>query len=461
MSYRRIDALIAEIGSTTTLVNAFDNLQAQPLFLGQGSAATSIDAGDVRIGLQAAIEDLKNNLNLTELRYDELFATSSAAGGLRMSVHGLVYDMTVRAAQAAALGAGALVRMVTAGKMQPSDLEALKELRPNLILIAGGTDWGERETALYNTKQIASLALKDIPIIYAGNIQNQREVREILDHAGLDYAICENVYPRLDELNIEPARLEIQRLFEIHIVKAPGMEHVYSMVTKPLMPTPGAVMTAARLLYQNLGNLLVIDIGGATTDVHSACIESEEIARIQTRPEPLYLRTVEGDLGVYINADHLIDRIGKEKLKRELELDPLAIMADFQPIPVTNSQIKLTQRLALEAGLCALQRHAGSIRSVFLPGGRQQIAEGKDLTGLKYLIGTGGALTRLPGYNDILLKLRDMNSQKKYLYPKPGEAQVLIDHHYIMASLGVLSQSYPEAAIELMMQSFVDEPQKQ
>ncbi len=83
------------------------------------------------------------------------------------------------------------------------------------------------------------------------------------------------------------------------------------------------------------------------------------------------------------------------------------------------------------------------------------------MTGLKYLIGTGGALTRLPSYNEILLKLRDMNSQKKYLYPKPGEAQVLIDHHYIMASLGVLSQSYPEAAIELMMQSFVDEPQKQ
>lgn len=457
MNSRRIHALVAEIGSTTTLVNAFDGLQGHPRFLGQGSAATSVDAGDVCLGLEAAIDSLKKNLNLTELVYDELFATSSAAGGLRMSVHGLVYDMTVRAAQAAALGAGALVRMVTAGKMQPQELEALRELKPNLILIAGGTDYGERETALYNTQQIAALALKDIPIIYAGNIQNHLKVREILDDAGLHYAICENVYPRLDELNIEPTRREIQRLFQIHIVKAPGMAQVYSMVTKPLMPTPGAVMDAVRLMHQTMGNLLVIDIGGATTDIHSACEESEEIARIQTQPEPLYLRTVEGDLGVYINASHLVERIGTENLERELRMDIAAVMADYLPIPHTSEQIALTQRLTLEAGLCALTRHAGSIRSVFLPGGRQQIAQGKDLTELKYLIATGGALTRLPARKEILTKLRDMNGQRKYLYPKPGEAEIFIDHDYIMASLGVLSQSYPEAALDLLMQSFQED----
>jgi len=455
----RIDALVAEIGSTTTLVNAFDGLHGDsPRFIGQGSAATSVAQGDVRLGLQAAIDDLKAALGAQELQYTDLFATSSAAGGLKMSVHGLVYDMTVRAAQAAALGAGAVVRQVTAGMLRESDLEALRELHPNLILLAGGTDYGERDTALYNARAIAALGMQDIPTLYAGNVQNQGEVRALFEQAGLEIAICDNVYPRLDDLNIEPARRHIQMLFERHIVKAPGMRHVYDMVTQPLMPTPGAVMEMARLMHGSLGNLAVIDIGGATTDVHSACEESEEIARIQTRPEPLYLRTVEGDLGLYINAAHLLDALGTDRLDRELGTDTRALMADWQPIPRTPEQEALGERLALEAGLTALRRHAGSIRSVFLPGGRQQIAEGKDLTQLQYLIATGGALTRLPGRERVMAQLRDMNAQRKWLYPKPGEAELLTDHHYIMASLGVLSRKHPQAAMALMQHSFLAQP---
>ena len=450
-----IDALVAEIGSTTTLVNAFDGLHGDtPRFIGQGSAATSVAEGDVRLGLQAAIDVLKASLGADDIQYTDLFATSSAAGGLKMSVHGLVYDMTVRAAQAAALGAGAVVRQVTAGHMRDSDLDALKRLHPNLILLAGGTDYGERETALHNARAIAALGLRDIPVLYAGNVQNQQEVKGIMEAAGLEVVLCENVYPRLDDLNIEPARRHIQTLFEKHIVNAPGMRHVYDMVTQPLMPTPGAVMEMTRLMHEPYGSLAVIDIGGATTDVHSACEESEEIARIQTRPEPLYLRTVEGDLGLFINAAHLVSALGAEKLDRELGIDTAALMADWQPIPRTPQQEKLAERLALEAGLTALRRHAGSIRSVFLPGGRQQIAEGKDLTQLACLVATGGALTRLPGRQHIMEQLRDMNTQRKWLYPKPGEARLLTDHHYIMASLGVLSRKYPEAALALMRQSF-------
>lgn len=454
MKTRRCGALVAEIGSTTTLVSAFDGLTGEPRFLGQGKAPTSVALGDVLIGLQEATDDLKRQLQVDELAYDEFFATSSAAGGLKMSVHGLVYDMTVRAAEAAALGAGALVKQVTAGKLHESDLEALKGDPPNLILLAGGTDYGERETALHNARQIAGLGLRDIPVLYAGNLQNQAEIRALFDRAGLSLSLCENVYPRLDELNVEPARKAIQALFEMHIVKAPGMARVYERVTQPLMPTPGAVMEAARLLYAELGDLLVVDVGGATTDVHSACQESEEIARIQTRAEPLFMRTVEGDLGVYINAGNLLRLIGLDKLSSELGLDAAAVMADYQALPKDEPQTRLTLRLAQEAGLRALQRHAGQLRSIFLPGGRQQIAQGKDLSGCRLLIATGGALTRLPGRINVIKSLRDMNTNRKYLYPKPGAMQILVDNDYIMASLGVLSRKYPEAALRLMRDSF-------
>ena len=445
------DVLIAEIGSTTTLMNAF-LLGDEPRYLGQGMAPTTVLEGDVRVGLSRALEDLESRLG-DKVTYDKMLATSSAAGGLRMSVHGLVYDMTVRAAEAAALGAGGVIRQVTGGKMSKYDLMDLKALHPNLILIAGGTDYGERETALYNSEQVATLGMRDVPVLYAGNVQNQDIVKSIFEAAGIPVFLTENVYPRLDELNIEPCRKMIQKIFEQHIVRAPGMEGIRDMVTGPILPTPGAVMEAARLLYDDIGDLVVLDIGGATTDVHSVSEGSPEIAALATRPEPFNKRTVEGDLGLFINARHLVDAIGPEELSRELDIDTEAVMAAYAPIPATKEQMKLTERLCLEAGQTAIRRHAGHYRYIYLPEGRKTMTEGKDLSQVKYIVGTGGALTRLPHRESLLRQMADMNGSGTMLYPKPGEAQLLFDNDYIMASLGVLSKEYPQEALSLMKRS--------
>lgn len=448
-----IDVLVAEIGSTTTLVNAFAGINTdEPRFIGQGQAPTSVLEGDVRIGLEGAVEDLKNRLGLDKIEYGEMLATSSAAGGLRMCVHGLVYDMTVKAAQAAALGAGAIVTMATAGKMSEYDIEDLVASRPNLILLAGGTDYGERETALYNAARIAETGLK-APIIYAGNVQNQRAVMDIFKKAGVSCTVTENVYPKLDKLNIEPARKIIHKVFEEHIIKAPGMEHIRDMVTGSIMPTPGAVMEAVQLIYNEIGDVVAVDIGGATTDVHSVTGGSEEIGILMTSPEPFAKRTVEGDLGLYVNAKNLIERIGESALQNELGIDMEAVMANYLPIPKTEGQFKLTERLCREAGLVALERHAGALRYIYTPSGRKTVAEGKDLTAVKTIIGTGGALTRLPHREQLLRALADCNATGMMLYPKPSKIRLLFDDDYIMASLGVMSKHYPEAALKLMKRS--------
>ena len=448
-----IDVLVAEIGSTTTLVNAFAGINTdEPRFIGQGQAPTSVLEGDVRIGLEGAVEDLKNRLGLDKIEYGEMLATSSAAGGLRMCVHGLVYDMTVKAAQAAALGAGAIVTMATAGKMSEYDIEDLVASRPNLILLAGGTDYGERETALYNAARIAETGLK-APVIYAGNVQNQRAVMDIFKKAGVRCTVTENVYPKLDKLNIEPARKIIHKVFEEHIIKAPGMEHIRDMVTGSIMPTPGAVMEAVQLIYNEIGDVVAVDIGGATTDVHSVTGGSEEIGILMTSPEPFAKRTVEGDLGLYVNAKNLIERIGESALQNELGIDMEAVMANYLPIPKTEGQFKLTERLCREAGLVALERHAGALRYIYTPSGRKTVAEGKDLTAVKTIIGTGGALTRLPHREQLLRALADCNATGMMLYPKPSKIRLLFDDDYIMASLGVMSKHYPEAALKLMKRS--------
>lgn len=448
----KVDVLVAEIGSTTTVVNAFHRLDDKvPVFLGQGQAPTSVLQGDVCVGLQGAVDDLCRRQGWSDVQYDAMLATSSAAGGLRMTVHGLVYDMTVRAAREAALGAGANLHQVTAGIMQEEDLEDLQDLNPNLILIAGGTDYGERRTALENAKLIRGLDL-NVPVIYAGNVQNQARIQKLFADAPAELYVVENVYPRLDDLNIEPARRVIHDVFEKHIIHAPGMERVRTMVNGSIIPTPGAVMECARLLYEQVGDLVVLDVGGATTDIHSVTEGSEEIASIQLSPEPMAKRTVEGDLGVYVNARSMARQIGMYNLEKEIGQDPTPIFESYKPIPETPEQFKLTEALAWHAASDALERHCGRFRHTYGSNGRQTFADGKDLTNVKYLVATGGALTRLPGRKAIMERLCHLNDGGKLLFPKAQNLKLLEDKNYYMASLGVLSRYHKEAAVALLKQ---------
>lgn len=452
----KVDVLVAEIGSTTTVVNAFKDLNTDnPVFWAQGQAPTSVMEGDVRIGLKGAIDDLCKKMGIDSIEYDDMLATSSAAGGLKMTVHGLVYDMTAKAAKEAALGAGGIIHYITAGKLRRTDLAKIKEINPNLILIAGGVDYGERDTAIDNAEKIRSLGLKT-PIIYAGNIENQGEMELIFDEeSGQRLYNVENVYPKIDDLNVEPCRKVIQDAFEDHITNAPGMEHVRDMVSGPIIPTPGAVMECTKLLYDCLGDIVVLDVGGATTDLHSVATESDKIARIMTSPEPKAKRTVEGDLGVYVNRMKVIESIGEENLRKECEamgIDLDDTLATYVAIPKKENEVKLVERLTKEAVLKAVERHAGYIRYIYGPSGRSTVAEGKDLTPVKYIVGTGGALTRLPHRVEIMQEIAKANGNGMMLSPT-DHAKILVDNDYIMASLGVLSKRYRKAAIKLLEKS--------
>lgn len=453
----RIDLLVAEIGSTTTVVNGFHNLDTCPTFIGQGQSATTVLEGDVNIGLRNAIVDLAINLGKDNIEYKELIATSSAAGGLRMTVHGLVYDMTVKAAKEAALGAGANIKYITAGKLRKSDLRKIEEINPNIILIAGGVDYGERDTALYNAELISEMNL-NIPVIYAGNIENREDIKDLFQHKETELYIVENVYPKIDELNVEPTRRVIQDVFESHIIHAPGMEKVRNMVTGPIMPTPGAVMKASELLYENIGDLITIDVGGATTDIHSVTEDSDEISRILINPEPKSKRTVEGDLGVYVNMRNIVEIVGREELVKELNItmeEMEDLIENHKPIPTTDLEKEFVEKLTLHATIMSIKRHGGKLKHLYGPSGKKTIAEGKDLTKVKYIIGTGGALTRLPNRKEILKEIAFSNKGNDLL--PNSEAEILIDNHYIMASLGVMAKKYPEVALKLLENSLKGE----
>ena len=342
------------------------------------------------------------------------------------------------------------------GRLRRTDLQKIKEIKPNLILIAGGVDYGERDTAIYNAEMIRSMGLH-IPVVYAGNIENQEEMKLIFDEeSGQELYLVDNVYPKIDQLNVEPCRKVIQAAFEDNITKAPGMEHVRDMVNGPIIPTPGAVMECTKLLYDCLGEVMTIDVGGATTDVHSVSEDSDAVSRVLVAPEPKAKRTVEGDLGLYVNRYKVIESIGEEKLRKECEeklmIDLDKTLETYVAIPKNEDEFKLVERLCKEATLRAVERHAGSIRYVYGPSGRSTVAEGKDLTQIKYIVGTGGALTRLPHGKDIMALIPGDNETGMKLYPSDA-VKILQDNDYIMASLGVLSKTHREGAIKLLGQS--------
>lgn len=427
-----IEFLTVEIGSTITKVNGFQLGQDGSFeLLAQGFAPTSIAEGDIRIGYEAALSELKN-LKIAIASNAKVYVNSSAAGGLRMTVHGLTYSMTARAAREAALGAGAIVKMVTAGLLDDFALDEIQKINPNIILLAGGVDFGEKEIVIKNAQLLASLEIK-APLVYAGNTALRIQIHELFSRHGIEFLIADNVFPEVDVLNTLPLRKVIHEVFNKHIIHAPGMEHLAEITSREIIPTPGAVLLASELFAEACGDCLVFDVGGATTDVHSVTDGSPEWTTKQIEPEPPAKRTVEGDLGVYINAQNIVE-LNHDSIKKE-ELSAL------KAVPASYDEKALTQKLCKIAVETSIRRHAGVVMEAYTPTGKKQTIRGKDLTAVRWVIGTGGALTRIEGGNNILSSI--CTGAGKYLLPSP-DAKVLIDRDYRFSALGTLAQDYPE-----------------
>jgi uncharacterized protein (TIGR01319 family) len=225
------------------------------------------------------------------------------------------------------------------------------------------------------------------------------------------------------------------------------MNGIKDIVNGAIIPTPGAVMESTKLLYEILGDVLVIDVGGATTDVHSVTEGSTEILDRLVSPEPKAKRTVEGDLGVYVNSSNIISLLNMKDLKG---LSKEHVAANIKPIPITEEETQCSLLLTRKAVEVAVARHVGYLKRNY-GASNQIIAYGKDLSKVKFIIGTGGALTRLQGGEKLL---RDIRYSKEDLTMLPrSSAKVLLDTDYIMACAGVMSIENKEAAVALLKQS--------
>jgi uncharacterized protein (TIGR01319 family) len=423
----KVDLLVAEIGSTTTVITAFDKINSKkPKVIGQAEHYTTVKEGDVTIGIFKAIKNLEEKLR-EKVNWEKFIASSSAAGGLKIT--------------------GGVLKYVTSGKMKKRHIQNIKKYDPKMILLAGGVDYGEEETILHNAEMISEIDI-DVPIVYAGNVNVAEEAKELLESKGRKVIITENVYPNVDQLNVQPARKIIQELFSKNIIYAPGMEKIYDIVDEEIIPTPGSVMLTSELLSEEYEDVLIVDIGGATTDVDSVTKGDSEIQKIMLSPEPISKRTVEGDMGLFINADNVYNMLDKKELENKFD-DHEELMKKVSPYPNSERMEKFIAFMAKKCFSESIIRHAGSIKYLFGPNGRQKVAQGKDLTAIKYIFGTGGILTRSKHRKYIMESVKEIDKPNKLL---PGKKVKLgYDKNYIFAALGVLSTIDKESAKNILL----------
>lgn len=448
--------LLIDFGSTYTKLTAVDVENEK--ILATAASYTTVQT-DINDGLLKGLNLLKEKTG--EIVYDKCYACSSAAGGLRMVTSGLVPELTGEAAKLASLGAGAKIAGIYAFELTDSDLEEIENAAPDIFLLVGGTDGGNKDCIINNAKMLRKLNPK-FPIVIAGNRSAATECSKILD--GCEVYVCPNVMPKFGVLQIEPVQKQIREIFLNRIVQAKGLSSVAELLSDIMMPTPSAVLQAMELLAdgygeeRGIGPLVAVDVGGATTDVYSIADGMPEHMNTVYKgiPEPYAKRTVEGDIGMRYSLGGIIDAAGIDRIctlsgltkERALEL-AADLKSHTDKVPCGDDELeKLDFALASCAIDEAVGRHAGTITETYTMMGQTFVQEGKNLTGVKNIVVTGGSLIHTKRTAEIAAF--SLYSGMKPASLRPKKADVWVDRTYILAAMGLLSSYYPEVALRIM-----------
>ncbi len=449
--------LLADFGSTYTKCVAIDLISEQ--IVGIGKSPTTVET-DIMDGYYSAIDKISYQFNHKPVFYRKV-ACSSAAGGLRMVTIGLIPDLTSAAAQNAALGAGAKVEKVYAGILNNSEVSEIEMLEPDIIILCGGTDGGNDKVVRENTKKIVNLKINS-HFIYAGNKEAKDFVKDEFVSVGKEISVAENVMPEIGVLNIESAQREIREIFLRNIIHAKGIKNANKHLDNVLMPTPMAVLKAAELVAngtrQQIGSgaALIVDLGGATTDIHSASYGKPTMPNVITKglPEPYLKRTVEGDIGMRYNLEGIIKNSCINDIAEDCLLDQETVAnycsrakKNVKTLPESSEELKVERSLAKIAVEIAIKRHAGFLNNVFTPMGELFVQTGKDLSDVSVIIGTGGAIVESDSPIDILKKIAFNPFDPFSLRPK--NAKIFLDSKYILFAVGLLSEIDQNIALRI------------
>lgn len=451
-------SLLTDFGSTYTKLTAVDLDTAT--IIGSSKSYTTINS-TIKEGFDRAKEDLLLSIGDPSISFNHYASCSSAKGGFKMVGIGLSPTLTAEAAKRAALGAGTRILKIFSYGLSDVDLSEINNLQPDVILLSGGTNGGNMQGIISDAKKLTTLTI-DIPIVVAGNQDAYPEVSKLFTQSGHTFYLTDNVMPQVNILNPLPVREILRDIFMTHIIEAKGMNDLDSEIGSISMPTPSAVLSAASLLsngtdrQSGLGDLLVVDIGGATTDIHSIGTghpTSPDI-RLEGLQEPNEKRTVEGDLGMRYSAESLLHSVGIKTFKDYSPL-PTEVIEDkcyFRTqhpsyIATTKEEKDFDNTLAKLAIETAINRHAGTYRREPTPNRTLVFQTGKDLQSFNTVIGTGGILV----HNDAPLDVLSACLKKEEdTYLKPIDPSLYLDASYLLSSMGLLAETYPDVALTIL-----------
>jgi len=443
--------LLIDFGSTFTKVSAV-NLDTVEVIA--AARVPSTVETDITVGLEQALKEIAQKTGIANLDAKKSLACSSAAGGLRMVCIGFVPELTSQAANHAALGAGAKVVGRYSYKLTSQEIDAIESLSPDILLLSGGTDGGDEAVIIHNAKMLAKTGQKINNIIVAGNKTTYDDIKTAFKDSGKRVIYTKNVMPEIGVLDTAPCNKEIRDIFIHNIIHAKGIDKARSIVGDVIMPTPSAVLEAAKLLAEGYkdeagyGELMVIDPGGATTDVHSiteGIPTISGVAMVNALPEPYVKRTVEGNLGLKYNIDSLSEFTRGRKLPPHFT----EICRGFHDghLPQSPDEIACHLLLSHVAVEVAVNQHAGHLEKYFTPTGEMLLQHGKDLTGVKTIIGTGGPVIFSANPRGILEGA--LFQKENPLILKPRNPALYIDAQYILYAIGLLAQTEPIKALQL------------
>ena len=452
--------LAADFGSTYTKLTAIDAAACR--VLAASNAFTTIET-DIMRGFDAAMAALK--AQIPDFEYDELLCCSSAGGGLKMVALGLVPELTSKAARMAAANAGAKVVKTYAYEISADEQREIYDINPDIALLCGGTDGGNKDTVIANAKLLGEIK-RNFAIIYAGNKSAARDIEAILCGAGKKFIITKNVMPVFNQLDIEPAQNAIRELFINNIVAAKGLSSVQAMAAREIIPTPLAVLRACELLAlgtkktAGMGDFIAVDLGGATTDVYSLSKGEASLDNVLVKglPEPYCKRTVEGDLGMRYSLSHVAEQTDIDCMAAQLntsarEIKDWAARCSQTPDIISNPGSKeraIDEAFARSAIELALKRHCGVLEKAYTPLGEIFTLTGKDLSRAQYLIGIGGII--INSANPQYMLEGGCRAPQNHTFMLPRSPRFMYDKKYIFSAMGLLSEVNPELALNIMKQ---------
>lgn len=437
--------LLVDVGSTYTKLHLVDT--NKNVILAGASSYTTVET-DVREGFNKAYKKLRE---ISDVKYDKILGCSSASGGLKVIAIGFSKSLTTDAARLASLSSGARILNVYSYELKDEQVEEIKSAGADIIVLCGGTDHGNRDNIIYNAKKLAKGSVKT-PVVVAGNIDTHEEIRDIFNKADVPCDFTENVMPTTNTINYRPLRQTIGDLFIKTIAHAKGID-LLSQDFEILLPTPVAVQKAMSVYAKYLDKVILsVDIGGATTDIHSIgkTYYGEENVISPPIDEPYEKRTVEGDMGMRYSATALYESVGDEPFLK-FGIKDAKEKTEFRfnhtnYIPDNDEDLFFDNVLCYIATHTSLMRHVGHIKKIKTPTRTIYEQYGKDLRPAEMFIGTGGSLINSDDPKKILSAIKDLDG--KYLINR--DVKCYLDKEYILSSAGLISTVDEEASYKLL-----------